>query len=104
MVYVDSDELKYLPYVRTWIQMFDESLLIPEMKEFLLSLFETHLDDGFSFIKKSGAYSINQVNNTDEFINQQSARTKFNSTGGHKQSKYDVLADRQRPPLARRHG
>lgn len=61
MVYVDSEEIKYLPYVRSWLQRFDENLLIPEMKEFMLTLFETYIEDGFNFVKKRGIFAINQV-------------------------------------------
>lgn len=63
MVYVDSEEIKYLPFVRSWLQKFDENLLIPEMNEFLLSLFETYVEDGFTFIKKRGTFAIHQVIN-----------------------------------------
>lgn len=63
MVYVDPDELKWLPYVKTWLQLFDENILIPEMKDFVLSLFEAFVEDGFVFLKRRGeyAYFINQV-------------------------------------------
>lgn len=61
MVYIDSEEIKYLPYVRSWLQNFDENLLIQEMKDFLLTLFETYVEDGFTFVKKRGIFAIHQV-------------------------------------------
>ncbi|KAG5888365.1 hypothetical protein JTB14_033502 [Gonioctena quinquepunctata] len=61
MVYVDSEELKWLPYVRSWIAKINENILSNEMKEFLTSLFEHAVENGFIFIKKNCTYSIHQV-------------------------------------------
>lgn len=61
MVYIDPDDLKWLPFVRSWIQNSDETILIPEMKEFMETLFENYVENGFLFIKKSCTFFINQV-------------------------------------------
>lgn len=61
MVYVDPDELKWLPYVKSWAARVNEKLMNPEMKEFMISLFEHAVEDGFIFMKKQCQYSIHQV-------------------------------------------
>lgn len=61
MVYVDSEELKWLPYVKSWLQKLKTSLLSEEWKEYVLELFETYVERGFVFIKKRCEYSIHQV-------------------------------------------
>lgn len=61
MVYVDSEELKWLPYVKSWLDKFNETLLNQEMKEFMLTLFEYAVENGFVFLKKNCEYSIHQV-------------------------------------------
>ncbi|CAH1962387.1 unnamed protein product [Acanthoscelides obtectus] len=61
MVYVDSEELKWLPYVKTWLQTLCENLINQEMKEFMLSLFEYAVENGFQFLKKNCTYAIHQV-------------------------------------------
>ncbi|XP_060520964.1 dynein axonemal heavy chain 6 [Cylas formicarius] len=60
MVYVDPDELKWLPYVKSWVKTIDDKILNDELKEFVLSLFE-FVEPGFNFIKKNCDYSIHQV-------------------------------------------
>nr|CAI5844200.1 unnamed protein product [Callosobruchus analis] len=61
MVYVDSEELKWLPYVKTWLQKLSENLVNQEMKDFMLSLFEYAVENGFIFLKKNCQFSIHQV-------------------------------------------
>ncbi|KAF2878695.1 hypothetical protein ILUMI_27474 [Ignelater luminosus] len=61
MVYVDPDDLKWFPYVKSWIAKVNEKLINSEMKEFLISLFEHAVENGFIFIKKQCQYSIHQV-------------------------------------------
>ncbi|XP_050294811.1 dynein axonemal heavy chain 6 [Anthonomus grandis grandis] len=61
MVYVDSEEIKWLPYVKSWINTIDDNILNDELKEFLLGLFVTYVEDGFSFVKKYAIYAIHQV-------------------------------------------
>lgn len=61
MVYVDPDDIKWMPYVKSWIQRLNENLVNQEMKDFILTLFEFAVADGLEFIKKFCVYSINQV-------------------------------------------
>lgn len=61
MVYIDPAEIKYMPFVKSWLNQIDENLVIPEMKEFMLNLFEDTLDNAFEFIKKKCVYAIHQV-------------------------------------------
>lgn len=61
MVYVDSDELKWMPYVRSWLAKMNITILNQEMKEFLLTLFEHCVENGLNFVKKNCSYSIHQV-------------------------------------------
>lgn len=61
MVYVDSEELKWLPYVKSWLNTINENLLNDESKEFLLELFKSYVQDGLDFVKKNCVYAIHQV-------------------------------------------
>lgn len=63
MVYVDSEELKWMPYVKSWIVKIGPAILNQEMKEFLMSLFELCVENGFIYIAKNCHYSIHQVSN-----------------------------------------
>ncbi|KAJ9576326.1 hypothetical protein L9F63_006826, partial [Diploptera punctata] len=60
MVYIDPDELKWLPYVKTWLAKLPVEL--PEgFCQYLEDLFSTYIEDGFIFIKKSCDEAIRQV-------------------------------------------
>ncbi|RUS78130.1 hypothetical protein EGW08_014103, partial [Elysia chlorotica] len=60
MVYVDPDELKWMPYVKTWIESVGKR--IPsDSKSFLMKLFETYVEDGLQFAFKKCTQAINQV-------------------------------------------
>lgn len=61
MVYVDPEEIKWFPYAKSWVQRLDPSLIIPEMQDFLLSLFEGYVEDGLAFMRKNCTYAIHQV-------------------------------------------
>lgn len=61
MVYVDSEELKWMPYVKSWINKMATTILNAEMKEYMLSLFEAYVENGFKFMAKNCSYSIHQV-------------------------------------------
>lgn len=62
MVYIDPEELKWLPYVKSWLARLSEKLIPADLKDFVLSLFEYAVENGFVFIKKQCQFSINQVN------------------------------------------
>lgn len=61
MVYVDPDEIKWMPYAKSWVEKLDYDLIIPEMKELLLSLFLTYVEDGFAFVRNNCTFAIHQV-------------------------------------------
>lgn len=61
MVYVDSEEMRWMPYVKSWLANISTLILNQEMKEFVMSLFEFCVEDGFKFLAKNCSYSIHQV-------------------------------------------
>lgn len=61
MVYVDSEEIKWFPYVKSWVNQLPEKYLILEMKTYVTELFELAIDKGFAFIRKNCDYAIHQV-------------------------------------------
>lgn len=69
MVYIDAEELKYMPYVATWIQGLTASLgLAEELKTYLLNLFETNVEDCLTFVKKHCSVGMNQVRSSQTVI------------------------------------
>ncbi|XP_059155726.1 dynein axonemal heavy chain 6-like isoform X2 [Physella acuta] len=60
MVYIDAEELKWMPYVKTWIKTYEKRLK-PESLEFLLMLFEKAVENGLQFVSKKCEQAINQV-------------------------------------------
>lgn len=61
MVYIDPDEIKWLPYVKSWVHHLDEKLLSEEMKEFMVGLFEYAVEHGFVYVRKHCDWSMHQV-------------------------------------------
>ncbi|PSN37035.1 Dynein heavy chain 6 [Blattella germanica] len=60
MVYIDPDELKWLPYVRSWLAELPVEL--PEGSlQYIEDLFKNYIEDGFTFIKKNCDQAIRQV-------------------------------------------
>ena len=60
MVYIDADELKWMPFVKTWIKNYEKRLK-PETMEFLLMMFEKVVENGLQFVNKKCEQAINQV-------------------------------------------
>lgn len=56
MVYVDAEELKWLPYVKSWVATFEDNILNEEMKQFVIELFEYAVENGLNFIRKHCGY------------------------------------------------
>ena len=63
MVYLDPSELRWLPYVKTWISKISKTLGRKELPKILLNLFETYVDPGFKFVHKYCDQAIAQVYN-----------------------------------------
>lgn len=60
MVYIDSDELGWMPYVKTWIAGFKEKYG-DLYTQYLLNLFEKYVQDGLNFANKKCAQTMRQV-------------------------------------------
>lgn len=61
MVYFDPVDLKWMPYVKSWLQKIPENILDETLREELLFLFETYVEDGLTFFKKNCDRAIAQV-------------------------------------------
>ncbi|XP_064174621.1 dynein axonemal heavy chain 6 isoform X1 [Anguilla rostrata] len=60
MVYIDSSELKWMPYVQTWIKGLPENLT-EDMQAYLLGLFERYVEAGLKFVSKNCVQAMGQV-------------------------------------------
>uniref|UniRef100_A0A8D2JQJ9 Dynein axonemal heavy chain 6 n=1 Tax=Sciurus vulgaris TaxID=55149 RepID=A0A8D2JQJ9_SCIVU len=60
MVFVDPEELKWMPYVKTWMKGVSKKLN-EEAQEYILNLFQRYVDDGLHFINKKCSQAIPQV-------------------------------------------
>lgn len=60
MVYIDSNDLGWMPFVKTWMKTFEEKFGETNA-EYMLSLFEKYVDDGFNFVNKKCAQTMKQV-------------------------------------------
>ena len=60
MVYIDPNELGWMPYVKTWITKFDQKF--GEIyTEYLLGLFERYVNEGIHFVNKKCVQTMKQV-------------------------------------------
>ncbi|XP_003505691.1 dynein heavy chain 6, axonemal isoform X1 [Cricetulus griseus] len=60
MVFVDPDELKWMPYVKTWMDRMSTKLN-EDTQEYLLNLFKRYVEEGLCFINKKCSQAIPQV-------------------------------------------
>ncbi|XP_047430741.1 dynein axonemal heavy chain 6 [Mugil cephalus] len=60
MVYIDPDELKWMPYVKTWISGLGDKVPEPVLT-YLLELFEKYVEKGLQFVLKYCTQAIRQV-------------------------------------------
>jgi dynein heavy chain len=60
MVYIDPDEIKWLPYVRSWLLKLDIGLPEDSLK-YIENLFITYLESAFAFVKTNCDCAIYQV-------------------------------------------
>ena len=60
MVYIDAEDLKWMPYVKTWIKQYEKKLK-PETHEFLMGMFERYVENGLIFVAKKCEQGIAQV-------------------------------------------
>ncbi|KAM7393703.1 hypothetical protein PAMP_020556 [Pampus punctatissimus] len=61
MVYIDPDELKWMPYVQTWISGLGAKVLPDPVRTYLLELFEQYVEKGLQFVLKHCTQAIRQV-------------------------------------------
>ena len=61
MVYCDSEELKWMPYVKTWINDVCAEQLREETQEYLWNLFDRTVEHGLRFVSKKCVQAIAQV-------------------------------------------
>lgn len=63
IIYIDPAELGWLPYVQSWINQLKNEVIKNsiELENYLLKLFKTYVDDGFSFIDRHCLEPIKQV-------------------------------------------
>ncbi|XP_075140366.1 dynein axonemal heavy chain 6 [Leptodactylus fuscus] len=60
MVYIDPEELKWLPYVQTWMAGLPPKLT-DDIKHYILDLFERYVEDGLKFVTRKCTQAISQV-------------------------------------------
>ncbi|KAL6467190.1 hypothetical protein MHYP_G00249940 [Metynnis hypsauchen] len=60
MVYIDSEELKWMPYVQTWLAGLSEKITEP-MRVYLMELFEQYVEKGLQFVSKRCVQTMAQV-------------------------------------------
>ncbi len=60
MVYIDSDELGWLPYVKTWVRTFN-ARFGDAYSDYLLELFAKYVDAGLHFASKKCTETMKQV-------------------------------------------
>lgn len=60
MVYVDPEELKWMPYVKTWLSKFEDKIS-EETRDYLLGLFTKHVETGLRFVTKKCSQAMKQV-------------------------------------------
>jgi len=61
MVYCDSEELKWMPYVKKWMADVCGPVMREETQEYLLNLFAKTVEAGLRFISKKCVQAIAQV-------------------------------------------
>lgn len=61
MVYIDSTELGWKPYVKTWVAGKFHEKFGELYAEYLLDLFERYVNDGLTFIAKKCVQTMKQV-------------------------------------------
>lgn len=61
MVYVDPSQLKWMPYVKSWVDKVPETYLNRDFHPMIIELFETYFESGLIFFKKNCEHAIAQV-------------------------------------------
>lgn len=63
MVYIDTNDLGWFPYVVSWMQRLKGkfSYVTDEIAEYIINLFDGYVEKGWIFIRKNGIFAIHQV-------------------------------------------
>nr|XP_031828293.1 dynein heavy chain 6, axonemal [Nomia melanderi] len=61
MVYVDPAELKWMPYVKTWLTTLPEALLKDDHRQLIVDLFQKYFEEGLIFCRTNCEFPISQV-------------------------------------------
>jgi len=63
VVYIDTSNIGWLPYVHSWLNKLQNAVIksSAELKKYIELLFETYVNEGFSFINKYCLATITQV-------------------------------------------
>lgn len=61
MVYIDPNDIKFMPYVKSWLNKLKIPFLNEENKEYIQSLFEKYISLILNFVKKNCEVAIMQV-------------------------------------------
>ena len=60
MVYIDSNDIRWYPYVKTWSRKFDDKFG-PLYTEHLMNMMNNYIDKGLTFVRKNCKEVIKQV-------------------------------------------
>ncbi|XP_078448652.1 dynein axonemal heavy chain 6 [Lampetra planeri] len=60
MVYIDSEELKWMPYVQTWMNGIIDKFG-GDTGQYIMALFENYVEDGLRFVNKKCTQAMPQV-------------------------------------------
>lgn len=61
MVYVDPIELKWMPYVKSWVEKLPDTILKSEYQQLIIDLFGKYFEDGLVFCTNNCICPIKQV-------------------------------------------
>lgn len=64
MVYVDAEELKWMPFVKTWLQTRCDRLR-EDTQAYLFQLFEKYVEAGLRYVSKKCTVAMPQVTNVN---------------------------------------
>lgn len=61
MVYFDPADLKWMPYAKSWLQKIPETIINESLRQEIMYLLETYVEEGLAFLKKNCQQTIPQV-------------------------------------------
>ena len=67
MVYIDANDLRWMPYVKTWMANVGAKFT-DETREYLMNLFNRYVDTGLTFINKKSTQAMKQVRLSPDYL------------------------------------